>query len=114
MHTKLLDELYHDIRPAITERMKSLPKKDADTIRKKEIVLNLRTGSARFLDRHGEKLLYSKTEAAEILGGISVMSVNRYIKKGLLPYVQLCGRVLIPREGLIEMIAKKSKMENFQ
>jgi excisionase family DNA binding protein len=110
----ILDQIHNDTKQALNERLKSLPKKEADAIRKKEIVLNMRTGCARFLDRHGEKLLYSKTEAAEILGGLSLMSVNRYLKRGLLPSVRLGGRRLIPREGLVEMIAKKSKMEKMQ
>jgi excisionase family DNA binding protein len=113
MNTNILDGIHNDTKQALNERLKSLPKKEADAIRKKEIVLNMRTGTARFLDRHGEKLLYSKTEAAAVLS-ISLMSINRYLKRGLLPSVQLGGRRLIPREGLIEMIAKKSKMENVQ
>lgn len=104
----ILDELFRDIRPALNERLRDLPKNEQAKIKKGEIVYNPRTGSARLLDRHGEKLLFSKTEAAETLGGLSLMSVNRYIKRGLLPSVQLGGRVLIPRAGLVEMIAEKT------
>lgn len=105
----ILSEIFRDVRPILNDRMKTLPADEAKKIKKSEIVFNPRTGTARLLDRHGEKLLYSKTECAEILGGISLMSVNRYIKQGLLPSVTLGGRRLVPRQGLQEMIHDRTE-----
>lgn len=54
-----------------------------------------------------EKLLLSKTEAAELLS-ISYPSVNRHIKSGKIPSIQLGSRRLIPKAELVKMIEKLS------
>lgn len=111
-NSDILSELFRDIRPILNDRLKNLPKNEAQKIRKGEIVFSPRTGQARLLDRRGEKLLFSKTEAAELLGGISLMSVNRRIADGSLPIVRLGGRALIPRDGLVRLIAEKTEFKN--
>ena len=44
----------------------------------------------------------------EIMGGISLMSVNCYLKKGILSSAQLGGRRLIHHDGLPELIQEKT------
>lgn len=104
---KSLEDVLYSTRIEINSRLKQLPKKDADKIRKNEIAMNLRTGQVRIIDRAGDKLLYSKSEVAALLS-VSLVSVCRYLKAGLLPSVQLGGRRLIPREALIEWITKRT------
>ncbi|MBN1497624.1 MAG: helix-turn-helix domain-containing protein [Spirochaetes bacterium] len=106
----ILTDIFRDIRPVLNERLKGISKPEAQKIKKSEIVYNPRTGTARLLDKRGEKLLFSKTEAAELLGGLSLMSVNRRIADGTLPCVHLGGRVLIPREGLVRLIAERMEI----
>lgn len=109
---EFLQELFRDIRPILTERLKNLPENEAKKLRKSEIAFNIHSGSARLLDRRGEKLLFSKTEAAELLGGISVITVSRRIADGSLPVMHLGGRTLIPREGLTRLIAEKTEIKS--
>lgn len=99
---QILEEIYQDVKA----RLQSYPKRESDPIARRRIVLNMRTGQVGFLEH--ENLLYSVPDAAEMLGGISVRSVNRYMKDGLLPSVKLGGRRLIPREGLIDLIKKNT------
>lgn len=103
----ILTEIFRDMRPVLNDRLKGISKAEAQKIKKSEIVYNPRTGSARLLDRRGEKILLSIDEAAEALGGISRMSVNRYIQRGLLPSVQLGGRRLVPRDATIRMMNER-------
>jgi excisionase family DNA binding protein len=57
-----------------------------------------------------EKLLLNKSEAAQALN-VSVPSLNRYIRRGLIPVLRLGGRVLIPHSSLLEMIQIKTSTE---
>lgn len=104
-----LSEILQDLRPLVEERLKALPKSEAKKIKKAGIALDLQTGDVRRLDVFKDRLLHTVSEASEILGGISIMSVNRYIKQGILPSVQLGSRRLIPRQALVEMIAEKTE-----
>lgn len=79
-----------------------------------ENILRIATMMARFEDR-SDRLIVSRKEAAQLLGGISVVSVIRLEQKGLLPRVRLDPRVKSPKAfyRLGDVIAlTKSKKED--
>ena len=52
-----------------------------------------------------ERLAYTYRQAAEMLGGISVRSIQRLVASGALPVVRVLRRVLIPAEALRAYVA---------
>ena len=99
----ILDDICRDAQA----RLATIGKRDADKIARRKIVLDVRTGSAGFSNT--ERLLYSITETAGLLS-VTPRSIKKYIEDGILPSVKLGGRRLIPRDGLMEMISKKTTM----
>jgi hypothetical protein len=51
-------------------------------------------------NQSSDQLLYSRRDAARILGGICTDSVDNYIRRGDLRAVQVGGRVFIHRDEL--------------
>jgi excisionase family DNA binding protein len=57
-----------------------------------------------------ERLAYSLPEAASMLGGVSVRSLQRLVARGVLPTVRIGRRVLVPAERLFEFVAGSTKV----
>jgi len=55
-----------------------------------------------------DRLAYCYREAAEILGGVSIRSVQRLVARGALPVVRVFRRVLIPADALREFVAART------
>src|SRR6185295_2483667 len=56
-----------------------------------------------------ERLAYSLPEAASMLGGVSVRSLQRLVARGALATVRIGRRVLVPADQLREYVAGSSK-----
>jgi excisionase family DNA binding protein len=57
-----------------------------------------------------ERLTYSVTEAAEVLG-ISRTLAYELVARGELPHVRFGRRVLVPRHALVQMVEQVSSTE---
>lgn len=53
-----------------------------------------------------ERLLYNLPTAAERLGGISVVTLRRYIAAGAIPVVRIGRRVFVRPEALEKLIKR--------
>lgn len=52
-----------------------------------------------------ERLAYTYRQAAEMLGGISVRSIQRLVASGALPVVRVLRRTLVPADALRALVA---------
>jgi excisionase family DNA binding protein len=103
----IFSEYRDEILLKLQERMDA---RIINNLQKTEVVLNMQTGEAKLVNKRSEKLLLSKVEAAELLS-VSLMSINRYLKAGIIPSITLGGRRLIPLEHLKEILNDKLRLE---